>query len=135
MEIASQPVSLSSAVTPPFCCPRAQQLSCAQLFCDSTDCSPPGSSAHGIFQARVLGWVAISSSRGSSRPRCRTCVSCISCIGRRVLYHYRQLGSPLLPQRYFQKQTRAQEFSSSPAVASCILQNPCLPFPKSSSLS
>ena len=49
------------------------------------DCSPPGSSAHGILQARILEWVAISSSRGSSRPRDQTCVSCI---GRRVLYHW-----------------------------------------------
>ena len=39
------------------------------------DCSLPGSSAHGIFQARVLEWVAISFSRGSSWPRDRTCVS------------------------------------------------------------
>ena len=39
------------------------------------DCSSPGSSAHGIFQARVLEWVAISFSRGSSRPRDRTRVS------------------------------------------------------------
>ena len=35
-------------------------------LCDPTDCSPPGSSVHGISQARVLEWVAISSSRGSS---------------------------------------------------------------------
>ena len=45
---------------------------CAQLcltHCDLKDCSPPGSSVHGIFQARVLEWVAISSSRGSSWPR------------------------------------------------------------------
>ena len=40
-------------------------------------CSPPGSSVHGIFQARVLEWVAISFSRGSSRPRDWTRVSCI----------------------------------------------------------
>ena len=39
--------------------------SCLTL-CDLLDCSPPGSSAHGIFQARVLEWVAISSPRGSS---------------------------------------------------------------------
>ena len=45
------------------------------------DCSPPGSSAHGIFQAWILEWVAISFSRGSSQPRDRTRVSCI--IGRR----------------------------------------------------
>ena len=49
--------------------------------------SPPGSSVHRIFQARVLEWVAIFSSRGSSRPRDWNCVSCISCVGRRVLCH------------------------------------------------
>ena len=47
------------------------------------DCSLPGSSVHGIFQARILEWVAISFSRGPSWPRDRTRVSCISCIGRR----------------------------------------------------
>ena len=49
--------------------------SCPTL-CNPIDCSPPGSSAHGIFQARVLEWVAISFSRGSSQPRVRTRVSC-----------------------------------------------------------
>ena len=39
------------------------------------DCSPPGSSIHGIFQTRVLEWAAISFSRGSSRPRDRTWAS------------------------------------------------------------
>ena len=38
-------------------------------FCHSMDCSLPGSVAHGISQAGILEWVAISSSRGSSRPR------------------------------------------------------------------
>ena len=42
---------------------------------DPMDCSPPGSYIHGIFQARILEWVAISFSRGSSRPRDRTRVS------------------------------------------------------------
>ena len=50
--------------------------SCLTL-CDSMDCNLPGSSIHGIFQARVLEWVAISSSRGSSQPRDWTQVSCI----------------------------------------------------------
>ena len=45
---------------------------------------------------RILEWVAVSSSRGSSRPKDGTRVSCISCIGRWVLYHRRPLGSPLL---------------------------------------
>ena len=51
--------------------------SCLTL-CDPVDCSPPGSSVHGILQARILEWVAISSSRGFSRPRDRTQVSRIS---------------------------------------------------------
>ena len=50
--------------------------SCPTLW-DPTDCSLPGSFVHGIFQARVLEWVAISFSRISSRPRDRTQVSCI----------------------------------------------------------
>ena len=49
-------------------------LSCLTL-CDPMDYSLPGSSVHGIFQARVLEWIAISFSRGSSRPRDRTRVS------------------------------------------------------------
>ena len=50
------------------------------------DCSQPDSSVHGIFQARILKWVAISS-RESSRPRNWTLISYVSCIGRRILYH------------------------------------------------
>ena len=44
-------------------------------LCNPTDCSLPGSSIHGIFQARVLKWVSISFSRGSSQPRDRTQIS------------------------------------------------------------
>ena len=50
--------------------------SCLTLY-NSMDCSPAGSSVHRIFQARVLEWVAIPFSRGSSQPRDRTQVSCI----------------------------------------------------------
>ena len=49
------------------------------------DCSPPGYSVHGILQARILEWVAISFSRGSFQPRDWTCVSCT---GRCILYHW-----------------------------------------------
>ena len=45
-------------------------------LCDPMDCSPSGSSVHGILQARTLEWVAIPFSRGSSRPRDRSQVSC-----------------------------------------------------------
>ena len=51
--------------------------SCLTL-CDPVDCSPPGSSVQGILQERILEWVAISFSRGSSQPRDRTRVSCIA---------------------------------------------------------
>ena len=60
--------------------------SCLTL-CDSMDCSPPGSSVPGILQARILEWVAMFSSRGSSRPRDQTHVSDVSCIGKGVLNH------------------------------------------------
>ena len=49
-------------------------------LCDSTDCNLPGSSARGIIQARILEWVAISFSRGSSQPRDLTYVSCGSAL-------------------------------------------------------
>ena len=58
--------------------------SIAQLcltLCDLLDCSLPGSSVHGILQARILEWVATSSSRGSSQPRDRTRISCVSTAG------------------------------------------------------
>ena len=51
--------------------------SCPSL-CNSTDCSPPGFSVHGILQARIMGWIAIPFSRGSSWPRGQTLVSCIA---------------------------------------------------------
>ena len=56
---------------------------CSQLcltLCDSMDCNPPGSSVHGIFQAKILERVAISSPRRSSPPRDWTHVSYVSCI-------------------------------------------------------
>ena len=57
-------VTLTEAV-----CMQARSLSHVQLVCDPVDCSPPGSSVHGISQARILERTAISSSRGSSQPR------------------------------------------------------------------
>ena len=66
-------------------CMRAKSLHAT--LCDPVDCSPPGSSVHGILQARILGWVAMPSSRGSSQPRDGTWVSYVSCVGRWVLYY------------------------------------------------
>ena len=61
--------------TPVFSCVHAESLQSCPTLCDPTDCSLPGSSVHRILQARMLAWVAISSSRGSSRPRDQTHIS------------------------------------------------------------
>ena len=61
-------------------------LSCfshVQFFWDPMDCSPPCSSVCEILQARILKWVAMPSSRGSSWPRDQTHISCGSCIAGR----------------------------------------------------
>ena len=50
-------------------CVHAKSFKSCPTLCDPMDCNPPGSSVHGILQARILEWVAIPSSRGSSRPR------------------------------------------------------------------
>ena len=82
--------------------------SCPTL-CDPMDCSPPGSSVHGILQARVLEWGAIAFSRGSSQPRDRTQVSHIA--GRRFnLWTTREAQ---LPER---------------CLSSCLKPTTCLPF-------
>ena len=65
--------------------------SCLTL-CDPVDCSPPGSLVHGILQARILEWVAISFSRGSPQPRDRTRVPHRIC--RQILYLLTHQGSP-----------------------------------------
>ena len=69
-------------------------------LCDLMDCTLPGSSIHEIFQARILEWVAISSSRGSSQSRDWTCTSCI---GWQILYHWATWKDPIMTQqsRYF----------------------------------
>ena len=60
-------------------------------LCDPMDCSPPGCSIHGILQSRILEWVTISFTRGSSWPRDQTC---ISCIGREILYLWSTWEAP-----------------------------------------
>ena len=59
-------------------CMHAKSLQLCLTLCDPTDCSPAGSSVHGILQARTLGWVAMPFSSGSSPPRDQTLVSCIT---------------------------------------------------------
>ena len=70
------PISpIQSLVSVPTACMRAKLFQSCPTLCDSMDCSPPGSSVHGILQARALEWVASPSSKGSSKPRYWTHVS------------------------------------------------------------
>ena len=57
-------------------CMRAKLLQSCLTLCNRMRCSPPTSSVHGVLQARILEWVAVSFSRGSSQPRDKTRVSC-----------------------------------------------------------
>ena len=66
-------------------CLRAKTLQFYLTLCNPMGCSLPGPSIHGILLARILEWVAICFSRGSSQPRDQTR---ISCIGRQILYHW-----------------------------------------------
>ena len=60
-------------------CAHAMSLQLCSTLCDPMDCSLPGSPVHGILQARILEWVAVPYSRGSSQPRDRTHISCGFC--------------------------------------------------------
>ena len=71
-----------------MCMCMLTRFSHVQLFlCEPMDCSPPGSSIHGILRTRILEWVAMPSSRASSQPRDQICISYVCCICRQVLYH------------------------------------------------
>ena len=91
---------------------RTRNTCSVWLFCDVMVYSPSGSSIHGIFRARILEWVAISSSRGSSPSKDQTHVSCVSCTGRWILSHWRHLGSPTFRQGCFTLQWSAQRSES-----------------------
>ena len=68
-------------------CVHDKSIQLCLTLCCPVDSSPPGSSVHGILQARILEWVDMPSSKGSSRPRDLTWVSYVFCIGRQILYH------------------------------------------------
>ena len=61
-------------------CACAKSLQSWPTLCDPMDCSPAGSSVHGILQARILEWIAMSHSRVSSQPRDQSCISYMSCV-------------------------------------------------------
>ena len=96
-------------------CLRAKSLQMSPTLWDPINCSPRGSSVCEILQARILEWVAMPSSRGSSWPRDQICISYVSCIGRRVVYPQHHLGSRRHPV--------AGDYPKSRAWAVCIAVN------------
>ena len=84
-------------------------LSCVQL-CDPMDCSPPGYSARGIFQVRILEWFAISYSRRSFQQRDQTHISCISCIGKEGSLPLEPLGKTKYIYIYIQMHTHTHTY-------------------------
>ena len=80
-----------------YCMPATCSVAQSYLtLSDPMDCSPPGSSVHGIFQARILEWVAISYSSGSYQSRDQTCISCIDTLRLSHLGSLRALLMPIL---------------------------------------
>ena len=86
-------------------------------LCDPMDCSLPGFSVRGIFQARVLEWIAMSFSRGSSRPRNRTRVSRTA--GRCFTYRLSHQGSPWMSHNNNSGYSDTRETHYSPDAATC----------------
>ena len=78
-------ISISHHLCITCTCVHAQSLQSGPSLCSPMNCSPSGFSVHGILQTRILEWVAMFSSRGSSQPRIEIHVSCVSCIAGRFL--------------------------------------------------
>ena len=101
-------------------CKEKLLQSCPTL-CSPMDCGLPGSSVHGIFQVRILEWVATSSSRASSGSRDRAYMSCVSCIG--------QGGSlPLAPPGKHRMWQSPHLNPCSPASVLCVMTQLGIPF-------
>ena len=81
-------------------CTHAKSHQLCLTLCDPMDYRMPGSSVHGILQARVLQWFGMPSSSGSFWPRDWTLISYVSRIGGQVLYHKHYLGSPNMSIEY-----------------------------------
>ena len=93
-----QTLHMSNPLTNNETTPCARMCSLAQLgptLCDPMDCSPSGSSVHGIFPARILESIVISFSRGSSSPWDWIQVSCVSYSSRQVLHHCTTWEAPV----------------------------------------
>ena len=105
---------------------HARLLQWCPTLWDPMDCSPPSSSVHGVLQARKLGWVAISFSRGSSRPRNWTHISYVSCIAAGSLPQAPP-GKPLLPTCCVSKYPLIQELWDLDDLSLPLFPTHCLP--------
>ena len=68
-------------------CVHAKSLQSCLTLCNPMDCSPPGSSVHGILQSRVLEWVAMPFSTDLPNPEIEPVSLTAACISKQVLYH------------------------------------------------
>ena len=94
----------------------AKPLQLCLTFCNSVDCNLPGSSVHGILQARILEWVAMPFSRGSSQPR--DWIHCLLCLLHWQM-HSLQLSHQGIPHSSFSSvQFSSVQFSS--VAQSCL---------------
>ena len=99
---------------------EVKSLQLCPTLCSPMDWSLPGSSIHGIFQTRILEWVAVPTSRGSSQPRDQTCTFCVSCIAG-GFFIAESLGKP--------PNGSEQPLFSSSLPHYFILPPGCVPFP------
>ena len=103
-------------------CMCAQYPSHVQLLVTQWTIASPASSVHRILPARILGWVAIPSSRESSRTRDWTHVSCVSWkmrLSRQILYHCTIWGSPICTWPKFKTAVFYSLLHESPPQLSC----------------
>ena len=129
-----------------FCCCLVTR-SCLTL-CDPMNCSPPVSSVHGTFQAKILEQDAIIFSRGSSWPRDQTYISWVSCTGKRILHHWGNINI-LSSEHIFKMSTPSIHHNLNfdhmsktvvfdcPMMGMCVSASPSgseMPLPKASSL-
>ena len=96
----------------------AKWLQLCLTLCHPMDCSLPESSVHGIFQARIMKWVAMTSSRRSSKPRDQTCVFYVSCIDRQVLFHWQHWSGVPLPSPIVMSAPISQFIPPTPSLSS-----------------
>ena len=103
------------------------QLFCHVRLCSSMDCRLQGFPAYGIFQAKILEWIAMPFSRKSFWSREWTHIFYVSCIGRQILYHSHHLGSPicLLNEHLLSTYYVSDTVSNDRKTAKNNKQNPC----------